>query len=205
VLPACGPETVRALLPELEHLVRPEALSKRHPEVLLDRITERPAAAAPEDRPEIWFVAGPAVLECDPARVLDLLEQYAPENRLPGGLTAYGKLAALSPERVARLIAAPGRAVTLGCRRLPPALVRRLLGLPTESLVPLFRLVRHDPGPFAALLHAFPPERRGELYDATLAAIDTAAYVPGTAVVEELPAVIRHREAARVLGLPQIL
>jgi hypothetical protein len=205
VLPACGSATVRALLPALEHLVRPEALARRHPDVYLDRIAERLDAAEPEDRREIWDGHGPAILECDPVRVLPLLERYAPADRLPGGLTAYGKLAAHSPERVARLIAAPGRAAALAGRMLPPAVVRRLTGLPTELLVPLFRLVRSEAGPFAALLHAFAPARRGELYDATLADVDVTAFVPGAAVLEELPAAVRHREAARVLALPKIL
>ena len=204
VLPACGPATVRALLPDLEHLVSPEALGRRHPALLLDRAAERLAAAPAEDRPAIWHEIGHAVLEGDPDRVLDLLERYAPEDRLPGGLTAYGILAARDPERVLRLLTAPDRAASLRSRLLPPALLRRLAVLPTERLVPLARLVRDHPVALAALLDALPPARRGDLYDAALADVDTAARVPAPVVVEVLPAAIRHREAARVLGLPAI-
>jgi hypothetical protein len=51
LLPACGAETVRALLPELEHVVSLERLVRRHAGVLLDRVRGRLAAAAPELRP----------------------------------------------------------------------------------------------------------------------------------------------------------
>jgi hypothetical protein len=204
VLPACGPETVRALLPELEHLVNQHALGARHPGLLLDRVTERLAAAASEDRPAVWDETAGAVLKCDPERVLDLLERYAPEDCLPGPLTAYGILAARHPDRVARLLTAPGRVAWLRSRMLPPAVLRRLAGLPAERLVPLARVVRDQARVFAALLDAVPPARRGALYDEALADVDTTARVPAPIVVEVLPAAFRHREATRVLGLPEI-
>ncbi len=47
LLPACGADTVRALLPDLEHALNLEQLVRWHPGPLLDRVRARPAAARP--------------------------------------------------------------------------------------------------------------------------------------------------------------
>lgn len=204
LLPACGPETVRAVLPELEHAISFERLVRWHAEVLLERVRERLAAAVPELRTRIWDEAAAAVLRCDPAEVLDLLERYAPDNSLPGALRAYGVLAAHDASRVARLVTAPGRAAWLARTVLPPALLRRLATLPTGELAPLAACLREHDRALAALLDAVAPARRGELYDLALAETDTAARIPSAEIMEVLPAPVRVREATRVLGLAKI-
>ncbi|HEX5595552.1 MAG TPA: hypothetical protein VFX61_05950 [Micromonosporaceae bacterium] len=204
LLPACGVETVRALLPDLEHAFNLERLVRWHPGPLLDRARERLAAAPPEQRARIWGDAAGAVLRCDPAQALDLLERYAPEESLPGPLVAYGRLAAHDASRVARLLITPARAGWLKRTVLPPALLRRLAALPTNELVPLAGRLRDQASPLAALLDAVAPSRRGELYDRALAEADTAVLVPAAEVMEVLPAAVRIREATRVLGLPRI-
>jgi hypothetical protein len=204
VRPACSPATVRALLPELEHALDLEALVRRYPGLVLDRVGERLAVAAPAVRNRIWADAAGAVLRCGPAGALDLLERYAPEEWLPGGLTAYGVLAAHDPGRVARLLTAPGRGSWLRRTPLPPALLRRLAMLSTDQLVPLARRVRDQARTMAALLEAVPPARRGDLYDRALAEVDTAVLVPAHEIMEVLPAAVRIREASRVLGLEKI-
>ncbi|MCW3842853.1 hypothetical protein ONA70_22390 [Micromonospora yasonensis] len=204
VLPACSAPVVRSLLPELEHAADIGALMRRHPGLVLERAEARLAAATPEVRDRIWDEVGHAVLDGDPATVLDLLERYAPPTRLPGGLTAYGLLAAHDPGRVATLLTAPDRAAWVGRATLPPALLRRLAVLPTDRLVPLARRVRDNATMFAALLDEVPPARRGALYDGALAEVNTATRVPPTEVMEALPAAVRIREANRVLGLPNI-
>ncbi|MBO4205894.1 hypothetical protein [Micromonospora echinofusca] len=204
LLPACGADTVRALLPDLEHALDLERLLRWHPGPLLDRVRERLTEAPPELRGRVWAGAAGAVLRCDPAPVFELLERYAPEGSLPGSLDEYGRLAAHDPGRVVRLLVAPGRAGWLRGNVLPPALLRRLAVLPTDELAPLAsRFHDHSRG-LAALLDAVAPGRRGELYDRALAEVDTAVRVPAPEIMEVLPAAVRIREATRVLGLPRI-
>ncbi|SCG39693.1 hypothetical protein [Micromonospora coxensis] len=204
LLPACGADTVRALLPDLEHALDLERLVRRHPGPLLDRIRERLATAPPELRTRIWSDAADAVLRSDPAQALDLLERYAPEGSLPGRLSAYGVLAAHDASRVVRLLTAPARAAWIQRTRLPPALLRRVAALPTDELAPLAGRLRDDSRALAALLAVVAPARRGELYDRAVAEVDTAALTPGAEVMEVLPAAVRIREARRVLGLARI-
>ncbi|MGS2617459.1 hypothetical protein ACVCAH_23475 [Micromonospora sp. LZ34] len=204
LLPACGADTVRALLPDLEHALNLERLVRRHPGPLLDRIRERLAAAPPELRGRIWSRAADAVLRCDPAQALDLLDRYASEESLPGPLDAYGRLAAHDASRVARLLTTPGRTAWLQRNTLPPALLRRLAALPTDELAPLASRLREQSRALAALLDAVAPSRRGELYDRALAEVDKAALVPAAEVMEVLPTAVRIREATRVLGLARI-
>jgi hypothetical protein len=204
LLPACGADTVRALLPGLEHAVSLDRLVRWHSGPLLDRVRERLAASPAELRVQIWASAADGVLRCDPAQVLDLLERYAPEESLPGRLRAYGILAAHDPGRVARLLGAPGRAAWLQRTALPPALLRRLALLPTGELGVLAGRFRGHSRALAALLDAVAPARRGELYDLALAEADTARLVPAAEVMEVLPAAVRIREATRVLGLAKI-
>ncbi|WP_067498696.1 hypothetical protein [Actinoplanes sp. TFC3] len=203
LLPACSPPTVRTKLPDLEHALNPERLVRRHPGLLLERTGTRLEAAAPEHRNRIWANLATAVLQCDPEAVLGLLERYAPDQTLPGALTAYGKIAAFSPHRVLALLLAPARAAWLRRTQLSPALLRRLATLPVADLAPLAQRLHDHPRSLAALLDAVAPARRGELYDAALAEVDTAVLVPTPQVIEVLPAAVRIREATRVLGLKQ--
>ncbi|MBB5110530.1 hypothetical protein FHU28_000369 [Micromonospora echinospora] len=204
LLPGCGADTVRALLPDLEHALRLERLVRWHSGPLLDRVRERLAAAPPELRERIWGDAAAAVLRCDPAQALDLLERYAPEESLPGPVDAYGRLAAHDPGRVARLLTTPGRAAWLRRTVLPPALLRRLAVLPTDEVAPLARRLRDHSRALAALLDAVAPARRRELYDRAVAEVDTAMLVPAAEIMEVLPGAVRIREARRVLGLVKI-
>ncbi len=204
VLPTCSAPVVRSLLPELEHAADVGALMRRHPSLVLERTQARLAVAEPEVRDRIWSEVGHAVLDGDPATVLDLLERYAPPSRLPGGLTAYGLLAAHDPGRVVALLTAPDRATWLRRATLPPALLRRLAVLPTDRLVPLAGQIRDNATTFAALLDEVPPARRGALYDDALAEVNSTTRVPPAQVMEVLPAAVRIREATRVLSLPQI-
>ncbi|MGC4897263.1 hypothetical protein [Micromonospora sp. DT31] len=204
LLPACGPETVRALLPDLEHALNPERLLRRHSDVVLARIGERLATALPELRAGIWGEVAGAVLRADPAPALDLLDRYAPEESLPGPLIAYGRLAAHDAGRVVRLLTTPARAAWLARTTLPRALLRRLAALPTGELAPLAARLRERDHALAELLRAVAPSRRAELYDAALADTDPTALLPETQVMEVLPAAVRVREAARVLTLPGV-
>ncbi|MEU4428938.1 hypothetical protein AB0F81_50725, partial [Actinoplanes sp. NPDC024001] len=204
VLPSCGPATVRALLPDLEMWVSLSALAARHPGIVLERTGQRLAEAVPEERDRIWRETSAAVLTGDPAGVLDLLERYGPHGHLPGGLTAYGRLADHDAGRVARLLTAQGRVAWLVRTPLPAALLRRLAALPVADLAPLARAARDNGFNLPALLAEVPPARRGELYDAAVSDVDTVTRIPPHDVMAVLPAAVRIREATRVLGLPKI-
>ncbi|MDQ0370930.1 hypothetical protein J2S42_007599 [Catenuloplanes indicus] len=204
LLPGCGSETVRALLPELEHGFGLSRLVRRHAGVVLDRARERLAGAGLEERDRVWGDVVHAVLRCDPAQALDLLERYGPEESLPGPLSAYSPLATYDVRRVARLLTAPARTGWLERTALPPGLLRRLAALPTDELAPVGVRFRHHGAALAAFLDALPPHRRGELYDLIMADADTSMLLPATGVMEALPAATRIREAARVLRLPRI-
>ncbi|SCG72672.1 hypothetical protein [Micromonospora humi] len=204
LLPACGADTVRASLPDLEHALNPARLVRRHPDALLARTRERLAAAPPEPRARIWADAADAVLRCDPAEALDLLERYAPEERLPGPPVAYGRLAAHDAHRVVRLLTTPGRAAWLVRTGLAPAVLRRLAALPPGELAPLAARFRDHGRHLAALLDAVPPARRAELYDLAMAEVDTTALTPAAEVMAVLPAPVRIREATRMLARPRI-
>ncbi|HWS36892.1 MAG TPA: hypothetical protein VN408_29645, partial [Actinoplanes sp.] len=168
VLPACGADVVRRLLPDLEHAVNLSALARRHPGPVLERAATRLAEAPTADvRDRIWTLVADAVLHCAPADVLDLLEHLGPEDRLPGRIRGYGRLAAHDPVRVARLLAAPYRGAWLAGTVLPKAVSRRLAGLPTAELAPIAARYRNSPWRLAALLKVLPPARRGELYETT--------------------------------------
>lgn len=208
LLPACGPDTVRRLLPEVDHVwVGWPALARRHGGVFVDYAASVLAAAGGRERSARWAVLVDGVLvaaQDRPLQVLELLERYAPATRLPGDLAGYGVLAAFAPERVARLLTAPGRAGWLARVPLPPAVLRRLARLDVPALVALGRRVRGDDAGFAALLRALPPARRGAIFEEVLADVDTAALVPGAAVLEVLPRRRREAAARRMLGLDRI-
>ncbi|GAA1610223.1 hypothetical protein GCM10009828_042640 [Actinoplanes couchii] len=202
LLPVCGPDVVRRLLPSLEHAVNLSALARRHPGPVLERAAERLEQAPTADvRDRIWTLVADAVLYCDPAGVLGLLERLGPEDRLPGRIRGYGRLAAHDPGRVARLIAAPGRAAWTARTRLPKAVLSRIAVLPSAGLAPIAARLRDTAWLLTALLKALPPSRRGDLYDA---AGPSEVEVPNPDLVELLPAALRIREATRALALPDV-
>ncbi|MEU4472059.1 hypothetical protein [Micromonospora sp. NPDC023888] len=208
LLPACGPDTVRRLLPAVEHAVQGWApLARRHGDVLLDHAEAVLAGLSPRERINWWMTRSGGVLLAGrdrPDHALSLLERYAPTDYLPGDLSAYGPLAAASPQRVLAMLIAPSRAGWVPYQWLPPALLRRLGRLPDAELVELGRRVRGHDDSLDRLLAAVAPSRRGVLYDAVHADMETAAGIPGLPLVEVLPRAWQGREARRVLALDRV-
>ncbi|MBL7259451.1 hypothetical protein [Paractinoplanes lichenicola] len=198
LLPACGAEVVRAALPGLDHATNLTAVARRHPAVLLAHLTAQLEAADPERAARIWARAGHAVLHCDPAGVLDLLERHGPETYLPGNLPRYGVLAAHDPRRVAALLAAAPRANWIAHRPLPRALTSRLAALPDAELLPLAQRVRDGSG-YANLLAALPPSRRAALHNRT---VGSAGSTLDPLTMELLPHAVREDEARRQMTRP---
>ncbi|MGC4813375.1 hypothetical protein ACLQ29_22845 [Micromonospora sp. DT228] len=208
LLPACGPDTVRRLLPAVEHTVPGWGpLARRHGDVLLEHAEEVLAGLGPRERNTWWTTHSSGVLLAGrkrPRHALTLLERYAPTDYLPGGLTAYGPLAAASPQRVLAMLIAPSRAGWVPYQWLPPALLRRLVRLPDAELVELGRRVRGHNNSLDRLLAAVAPSRRGVLYDAVHDGVETAAEIPDPPLIEVLPRAWRAREARRVLALDRV-
>ncbi|WP_127502095.1 hypothetical protein [Actinoplanes solisilvae] len=190
LLPACGADTVRRNLPDLDHAVNLTAVARRHPGVLLDHVTVRLEAAGPVLRERIWDRFGRAVLLGDPERVLGLLERFGPAGRLPGSPAGYGVLAAHDPRRVLALLTAPGRHVG----PMPRAVLRRLAVLSDDELAPLARRLREN-GDYANLLKALPPSRRGAVHDRVQETVALGNRIPNDSVMEVLPHAVRVREA----------
>ncbi|GLW33075.1 hypothetical protein [Actinoplanes regularis] len=200
LLPACGPSTVRESLPDLAYATRLVTIARRFPDVLADYATGVLAAAPADSLVREWARLAPAVLALAPEQALDLLDRFAPESSLPGFLDDYGPLAKHSPARVTRLLATPGRAGWLRSAKLSPGLLRRLAVLPDHELTPLARRLPS----LAPLLRVLPPARRGAIYQAALADVDTERFMPAYDVLELLPAADRAREARRLIGLDRV-
>ncbi|MDG4765305.1 hypothetical protein O7632_14550 [Solwaraspora sp. WMMD406] len=208
LLPACGPDTVARLLPDLSYAIAGGTkLARRHPTVLLDFAQTQLAARSGAVRDDWWRDWGDAVLHTaqrHPSRVFDLLERYAPTTRLPGTTTAYGVLAAVDPVRTLRLLTAPARAGWLRGQRLPAAVLDRLRDVALADLTPLGVRLRGIDHAFARLLDALAPARRGELYDAVTADVDTADVLLSVELLTVLPRRWQHREARRILRLDRV-
>ncbi|MGN9809996.1 hypothetical protein ACTMSW_11645 [Micromonospora sp. BQ11] len=208
LLPACGPDTVRRLLPAVEHAVESWVpLARRHADVLLDHAEAVLPGLGPTELSRWWSARARSVLVAGrvrPDRALALLERHAPAGYLPGDLTGYGALAAAAPERVLAMLTAPSRAGWVAYQWLPPALLRRFAGLPQAELVELGRRVRGHNNSLDRLLATLPPSRRGALYDAVVADVETADEIPDVALMEVLPRALREREARRVLALHRV-
>ncbi|MFD8795385.1 hypothetical protein ACFV1T_32300, partial [Streptomyces vinaceus] len=164
LLPACGPEFVRALLPELAHAVTHWVpLGRCHPGAVLDQAAAELAELPEGLRAGWWQRRAPSVaaaLPAAPERVLGLLERYGP-GRLPRPLEGgAGLLVAADAERFVRWLTAPER--TDGYQEYfpPPSRLRQLVRADPPSLPALGRRWAGRPAYLAALLKAMPPGRR---------------------------------------------
>ncbi|MGO4419038.1 hypothetical protein AB4Z54_09820, partial [Streptomyces sp. MCAF7] len=202
LLPACGPETVARLLPDLFHAVTSwRALASRHPAAVLDE-AERQLAALPEAlRHYWWFRHAPCVAlaaPTEPQRVLGLLEQLC-HSVLPLPVRhRLGALAAAEPGRTIRLLLAPEHAGVLRGRGLERAVLRRLVRADPPELVDLARALGHDAQALSRLLAALPPARRPDFFDAAVAERDLSRADVEPDLLEVLPRPRREAEARRM-------
>ncbi|MFF3862697.1 hypothetical protein [Streptomyces sp. NPDC002209] len=170
LLPACGPEFVSALLPELAHAVTHWGrLGRCHPGPVLDQAASELAELPEGLRASWWDRQAPglaAALPAEPERVLGLLEQYGP-GVLPRRLEdRIGDLIAADAERFVRWLTAPDRADGYREHLLAPSRLRQLVRADPPSLPALGRRWAGRPAYLAALLKALPPGRRAAFHDA---------------------------------------
>ncbi|MFD7082741.1 hypothetical protein [Streptomyces sp. NPDC059918] len=201
LLPACGPEFVSALLPELAdavtHWVR---LGRRHPGPVLDQAAAELAELPENLRAGWWHRRAPAVaaaLPAAPERVLGLLEQYGP-GRLPGPLEGGVRhLITADAERFVRWLTAPERAGGYQEYFLPRSRLRQLVQADPPSLPALGRRWAERPAYLAALLKALPPGRREEFHDTAVAHTPAPGGTVSDSVLAVLPRERREAEARR--------
>ncbi len=189
LLPLCSASTVERQLPALEHAVSMAAVAKRHPELVLTRAFAELAEL--ESRDAWWQRYGHAidkVVEYAPDRVLDLVERFGPAQRLPFSVPSATILARTDAARFIRLL--EHRTCLLGrpayvtlARANPPELV--LLG--RQNLV--------------QVLHALPPSRRAEFFDAVHADRNMARVDIPEDVLRLLPKARRVAEARRMRAI----
>jgi hypothetical protein len=205
LLAACSAPVVARLLPELGCAVGDwSRLGSTYPAVVLDVAEAQLAELSVADQVAWWAQSATGVLAAAarfPARVLDVLERHAPPGYLPGPLKHYARLADAAPDRVIRLMSAPGRARWLAAARLPGSLLGRLARLEAPELAPVARRLRHRESALVALLDAAPPARRAALYETAYADVERSQARPSDQLLDVLPRTARWAEARRILGL----
>ncbi|MFG2040356.1 hypothetical protein [Dactylosporangium sp. NPDC048998] len=211
LLPACGAATVARLLPDLGYALGGlTAIARRHPGLVLDLAARELAELSGEERARWWSRGGAAVLAAAryrPEQTLDLLERFAPDDRLPHPLSAYGVLAETDPARVVALLTAPRRAGWVAGTRLPAALLDRLTratppGLP--GLGDLARRLNRNVTELARFLDGAAPRHRGEWFALATSGVDRSRERTNDAILDVLPVAPRIAEARRVLALQEV-
>jgi hypothetical protein len=210
LLPACGADVAAEALSTMAYaVVSWPALTDRHPDVVIGHVTAELAALGAEDRVEWWRRTGAiqrALGRYRPAALLDLCERYL-DGPLPTDVASnLGRLLAVDPDRVVRLLLAdPDRPPALaGWPPLTRSVRERLAALPGADLGALLRASGPAPRLVAAVLRAVPPARRPEVFEAAYAGRDLAAKILPDEIMAVLPYERRHAEARRMLALPAV-
>lgn len=208
LLPACGPEAVGRLLPELFLAVtRWRPLGRRYPDLVLDEVA-RQLAELPAQSRHTWWSRNADILEATvaarPLRVLELLELHCPA-RLPEPVRrSLGELLRAAPGRTIRLLIAPERlaAATAAATTHHGLVSRTALGrvarLGPSELLDLGRAWSRSPASLTLLLSALPPSRREAYYDAVTADQDLTRSSLATSLLDVLPRRRAQAEARRM-------
>jgi hypothetical protein len=188
LLPGCGRATVERWLPRLRHLASP-ALAQRYPDLVLDLAFADLTALDRHARDNWWRHNALLVDEAighEPARVLDLIEQFGPSTWMPISAAKSGRLAEVDAGRFLRAMHERGyrqlsrAAYLILAKANPPELV--LLG--RQDLIPVLR--------------AFPPSQRVSFFDAVHSDKNMSHVDLKDAVLRLLPRERRAVEARRM-------
>lgn len=207
LLPALDAAALRVHLPALAHAAPAwRAILLRHPDVAVQHLRDRLAAAPPRDRPGVWTAHAALVgelAELQPRALFDLLDEY-PDTCPPW--TLHARLGDLARADAGRLLALLERPPLHALMRqgLPRRLLNQLHRFTPEQQIRLARLVAEDPEHLAPLLHELPWSRRAALLDAATAGQDREHRVWPEELLVVLPHDVRRAEAARMLGLPSV-
>ncbi|MEU9283477.1 hypothetical protein AB0D57_01790 [Streptomyces sp. NPDC048275] len=204
LLPACAPETVARLLPELFHAVSGwKTLAKRHPGPLLD-VAEGELTALPEALRATWwgrYAPGvAATVPAEPLRVLDLLERFRPGAVPHLFHDHFGAFAAADASRCLKLLLTPGEIAARRSRALGPAVLRRLARSGAPELA-AYGQVLAEWGDLAPLLKALPPARRHAFYRSAEEDRGAGHVTIDTVILEVLPRSAVAEEARRMAAV----
>jgi hypothetical protein len=207
LLPALDEASVRRLLPELGHELQSwHTLVCRHPDVVLEYLQARFAAAPERERPLLFFRYRAPLAELTRLRgaaVLALARDFAPLDVMPPPLLdGMRRLTRRHPDQIISLLARPSLRGWLRNQGLPPGVLAEADAFSPEQQRALARLLGEMPHHLAAFLGALAPSRRGALL--------THAYegIPARELPDALLAVLPHAqrdaEAERRLGFRQV-
>ncbi|MCP2323078.1 hypothetical protein HDA40_001585 [Hamadaea flava] len=203
LLPACTPETVARLLPEIGPRSTWYATVTAHPLPALAEARRQLADLPEAQRKSWWNWPGGGILSASatqPEAVLDLLAEYAPAAALPGGGIDHVRLAKAYPERFLALMLEPRRANWLRRATLPRPLLSAFRRLPDDQLIQLAVRLR-EAGRLPELLARLAPSRRGAIFDGAYAGVDRTQLMLTDVHLEVLPWQRRVTEARRMLAL----
>ena len=206
VLPALGPETVRAKLPELAHELRTwTTLAGRYPDIVLEYLGETLRQKPSATRARVWRHLRGAfrpLLFKRTDQLLALAEETAPAEVYPQHFGSHwGVLTRRFPSRIAELLCRAE--IRKGVLRmgLPSGLVRNFRAFQNSDRLRLAKTQRERPEGLAHLLDALAPRERGGLFDAILEGQDCSQCRWPEHLMRVLPHPLRAREVQRMLAL----
>ncbi|MFG2330769.1 hypothetical protein ACGFMM_14200 [Streptomyces sp. NPDC048604] len=204
LLPGCGPDTVRRLLPGVFHAVPGwTALVKRHPQAVADA-AERELAALPAGlRDDWWKRYLPALLvlaEAAPERVTGFLAAYPPGSRPWRFDRVVRTLALGDPAGMARVLVRDTGGLVGTVLRSAEAARRLARTAPPEHVLALGRTLIDGPGVLAKLIAAHLPARRTAFHAAVFDGRTGARRLAHTEVLAVLPREAAAREARAVVA-----
>lgn len=207
LVPALDPDTVRRLLPELEHTLHSwDSLVHRYPDAVLDFLRSRLAAAPERERASLLerHRSPLAVLTLYRGEaVLALVRDFSPPDRLPGFVTdTLPRLTRHHTEQLFALLTRPAWRDTLLSRGLPKGLLRQAQAFSQPQRLTLARTLAEAPHHLADFLEAMPPSERPALF--AHAFEGTSPRVLPEALLAVLPHATRDAEATRQLGLREV-
>lgn len=213
LLAATTPETVTALLPEFDFaLTEWSYLVRWHEAATFEHIAGR-LRGVPDSTQEWTRYAKPLarLIRKRPLAVLELCRETLPRSVPNVILDSLGFLARHHPREIVDLLLSDEYGDGLRSSGVPRNLLPAIADLPEveqERLIVRVGDVSGARGPRGAQLAQFlgrvPPSRRGRLFAAACADIDTSAVVWGTELLAVLPHAVRQDEVRRMLALPQV-
>ena len=208
LLPVLEDSTLRAALPGLAHAVGSwRSLYLRHPAAVLEHLQSLLAAASPRDQAGVWqqhnALIG-ALAELRGVALFDLLDRFGDSCPVHLLWSRLGELARADSERLTALLERPRMKDMAQRAGLPRRLLNQLIRFTPAQRVRLARVVVERPELLAPLLAVVAPSQREALLTAATAGQELASRVWPDVLLDSLPRALRHREAARMLALPQI-
>lgn len=209
LLPACGPELVRARLPELAYAVCAwRRLALRHPGPVLEELRGALERSAPRDRSAVWARLEPAIDglgDAHAAALMKLAAELSPPEGLPRCIERrLGRWSRKAPEEVFALLVHEEARVRLARRGLPATLARHVRRLRQEGLEQLARLLAGEPERLAELLSGVAPGARAALFAQACAVHPLGEQLLPDALLERLPHALRDEQAARMAAMREI-